>query len=214
MYIPAHYSEKRLAVLHQLMQQHPLATLVTLEASGLNANHLPFQLIEASAEAPFGTLRAHISRANPLWKNLQSEHQSMLIFQGPSAYITPNWYEEKHISGEEVPTYNYAVVHAHGQLKLIHDAQWLLKHLHALSDIHEASQTLPWKVDDAPAAFIDKLIRGLVGIEIPIQRLEGKWKVSQKQTAQDKLNVAAGLRAAAGDNAMAMAALVEQAGAH
>jgi transcriptional regulator len=208
MYIPAHYSEKRLEVLHQLVQEHPLGTLVTLEASGLNANHLPFELIAATPAAPFGTLRGHISRANPLWKNLQAQSEAMLIFQGPSAYITPNWYEEKRISGEEVPTYNYAVVHAHGQLELIHDAQWLLTHLHALSDIHEASQPLPWKVSDAPPAFIDKLVRGLVGIEIPIKRLEGKWKVSQKQSAQDKINMAAGLRATGGDDAVAMAALV------
>jgi transcriptional regulator len=212
MHIPNYHAEQRLEVLHQLMKTHPLGTLVTLEAGGLNANHLPIELIAPTPEAPFGTLRAHISRANNMWKNLDESVDALVSFQGPSAYITANWYDEKHLSGAEVPTYNYAVVHAHGSLRLIHDAQWLLTHLRGLSEIHEASQPLPWKISDAPADFIDKLVKGLVGIEIPVKRLEGKWKVSQNRTTRDQANVVAGLRATGTPEAVAMAALVERAG--
>jgi transcriptional regulator len=211
MYIPAHFAETRIEVLHQLILEHPLGTLVTMEHDGLNANHLPFLLIAPSPEAPLGTLQAHIARGNSLWKNVNPDVEALVAFQGPGAYITPSWYEEKELSGEVVPTYNYAVVHGHGTLRLIHDAQWLLTHLYALTNGQEADRSQPWKVSDAPAAYIDKLIRGLVGIEIPLSRLSGKWKVSQNKSAVDRANVTAGLQATGNPQLAAMAALVEKA---
>ena len=209
MYIPTINAEDRLDVLHQLIQEHPLGTLVTLEASGLNANHLPFELVTPSAAAPFGTLRAHVARANPIWKNLDTSTEAIIIFQGPHAYISASWYEEKKISGKEVPTFNYAVVHAFGKIQLHEDPAWLMAHLHQLTDMHEVTQENPWQVSDAPKDYIEKLLKGIIGIEIPLTKISGKWKVSQNRNTQDARNVAAGLRARDKQNDAAMAALVE-----
>lgn len=209
MYIPNINAEDRLDVLHQLIQEHPLGTLVTLEASGLNANHLPFELVAPSAAAPFGTLRAHVARANPIWKNLDTSTEAIIIFQGPHAYISASWYEEKKISGKEVPTFNYAVVHAFGKIQLHEDPAWLMAHLHQLTDMHEVTQENPWQVSDAPKDYIEKLLKGIIGIEIPLTKISGKWKVSQNRNTQDARNVAAGLRARDKQNDAAMAALVE-----
>ena len=208
MYIPTHFSEERLDILHQLIQAHPLGTLVTLEQDGMNANHLPFEIAAPSADAPFGTLRAHIARGNPLWKNLDSTKEVLVVFQGPQAYITPSWYEEKKLSGKVVPTYNYAAVHAHGSLRVVDDAQWLLGLLHRLTDQHESKRASPWQVSDAPEDYLQKMLTAIIGIEIPLSRLSGKWKVSQNRPQQDRLNIAAGLREEDDQNKAAMAALV------
>lgn len=208
MYVPTHFAEDRLEILHQLIQAHPLGTLVTLEQDGMNANHLPFEIAAPSADAPFGTLRAHIARSNPLWKNLDTATEALIVFQGPQAYITPSWYEEKKHSGKVVPTFNYAVVHAHGNLRVVDDAQWLLGLLHRLTGQHESKRASPWRVSDAPEDYLQKMLAAIIGIEIPLTRISGKWKVSQNRAQQDRLNIAAGLREGADQNAMAMAALV------
>lgn len=184
------FDEQRLDVLHALIAQHPLATLVTRDADGLCADHIPFEIGAATPEAPFGVLRGHVARANPLWRR---SAPVLAVFQGPQAYVSPAWYEEKPRSGKVVPTYNYAVVHAHGALRAIDDAAWLLALVERLSARHEAGREVPWQVSDAPAAYIDKMLAAIVGIEIPIARLEGKWKASQNRSAQDQANVAAGL---------------------
>ncbi|MDO8178374.1 MAG: FMN-binding negative transcriptional regulator [Undibacterium sp.] len=208
MYVPTHFAEDRLEILHQLIQAHPLGTLVTLEQDGMNANHLPFEIAAPSADAPFGILRAHIARSNPLWKNLDTSTEALIVFQGPQAYITPSWYEEKKHSGKVVPTFNYAVVHAHGNLRVVDDAQWLLCLLHRLTGQHESKRASPWHVSDAPEDYLKKMLAAIIGIEISLTRLNGKWKVSQNRPQQDRLNIAAGLREGADQNAMAMAALV------
>lgn len=208
MYIPSHFSEERIDVLHQLIQTHPLGTLVTLEQQGMNANHLPFEIAPATPDAPFGTLRAHIARSNPLWQNLDPAKESLIVFQGPQTYISPSWYEEKKLSGKVVPTYNYAVVHGYGMLRLVDDAQWLLSLLHRLTDHHESKQIAPWKISDAPQEFIQKMLAAIIGIEIPLTKLNGKWKASQNRPQQDRLNIAAGLRLDIEQNAQAMATLV------
>lgn len=208
MYIPSHFAEGRLEVLHQLIRSHPLGTLVTLEQDGMNANHLPFEIAAPSADAPFGTLRAHIARSNPLWKNLHNTKEALVVFQGEQAYITPNWYEEKKLSGKVVPTFNYAVVHAHGSLRVVDDAQWLLSLLHRLTDQHEGKRASPWQVSDAPEDYLQKMLTAIIGIEIPLARLSGKWKVSQNRPQQDRLNIAAGLREDGDQTKAAMAALV------
>ena len=188
MYTPKSYREERLEVLHALMAAHPLGALVRMSEDGLCADHLPFEIAPPTPDAPFGTLRAHVARANPLWRGGGVE--TMVIFQGPHAYITPAWYAEKELSGEEVPTFDYAVVHAHGKLKVIDEPAWLLDFLTRLTNRHEADQPQPWQVGDAPPAFIDKLLKAIVGIEIPLARLEGKWKMEQKNSAQDQARVA------------------------
>jgi transcriptional regulator len=193
MYIPHANEEKRIPVLHQLIQAEPLAALVTLSGNGLFATHLPM-VLEPSA-GPFGTLRGHVSRANPQWRDRNSSVDALAIFSGPQHYITPNWYPGKHEHGKEVPTWNYVVVHAYGPLQVIADERWLLTHLEQLAAQSEAREPTPWKVSDAPAEFIHTLLHGIIGFELPIQRLEGKWKVSQNRSARDRQGVVDGLTA-------------------
>lgn len=193
MYVPAHFVETRCEVLHALMADHPLGTLVMQGAGGLDADHIPFEIAAPSAQAPYGILRAHVARANPLWR--QDGQDALVVFQGPSAYISPAFYEEKAISGKVVPTYNYAVVHAHGRLSAIEDPAWLLALLERLSARHEAGRAAPWSVHDAPRDYIDRLMQAIVGIEIPLQRLQGSFKLSQNRSARDRASIAEGLEA-------------------
>jgi len=205
MYIPTHNKETDLAVIHELIRDRPFAAWITQGADGLIANHIPFLL--DPARGPYGTLIGHVARANPVWKLPAA---SLVIFQGPQTYITPGWYPSKQADPKTVPTWNYTVVHAHGTPRAIEDPAWLLTHVTQLSDTHEATQPHPWKVTDAPRAYIDAMLRGIVGIEIPIDRLEGKWKVSQNRTGEDKQGVATGLAALGDDVSLAMSALVRR----
>ena len=193
MYTPATFREERLDVLHGLIDAHPLGALVRHGADGLCADHLPFEIAAPTLDAPFGILRAHVARANLLWRAAGGNDDCMVIFQGPHAYITPAWYAEKQRSGKEVPTFNYAVVHAHGALRAIDDAAWLLGLVERLTARHEAGLAAPWQVGDAPAGYIDKLLKAIVGIEIPLTRLEGKWKLGQNRSMQDQASMAQGL---------------------
>lgn len=205
MYIPAHNKEADITVMHALIRARPLGAWVTTGNDGLVANHIPF-LIDP-ARGAFGTLVGHVARANPVWK---SPAQSLVIFQGPQTYITPAWYPSKQADPKTVPTWNYTAVHAHGTPRAIEDAGWLLNHVTQLVETHEAGQSHPWKVTDAPREYIDAMLRGIVGIEIPIDRIEGKWKVSQNRTAEDKQGVAAGLAAVGEDESIAMSGLVSR----
>jgi len=209
MYTPVSFREERLDVLHGLITAHPLGALVHQDKDGWTADHLPFEIAAPTPEAPFGTLRAHVARANPLWRTAGVQQDSLVIFQGPHSYITPAWYAEKQESGKVVPTYNYALVHAHGPLRAITDRAWLLALVERLTARHEAQQATPWSVADAPAGYIDKLLAAIVGIEIPLTRLTGKWKLGQNRTAEDQSRMAAGLAASGmpGD-AQALAALM------
>jgi transcriptional regulator len=192
MYLPAHFAETRIEVLRELVHAHPLGVLVTLGAEGLNANHLPFEW--DPEPAPFGTLRAHVARANSLWKELSSGTQPLAIFQGPQHYITPSWYQTKKDTGKVVPTWNYLVVHAYGPMRVIDDVQWLRKFVGALTDRFEAPRAQPWKVEDAPEDFIAAHLKAIVGIEMTVEKLLGKWKASQNRPAQDREGVVKGLR--------------------
>ena len=192
MYQTTPFEETRLDVLHALIDAHPLGALVTHGAAGLSADHIPFEIGAPSAAAPCGVLRGHVARANPLWRH---DGAVLAVFQGPQAYITPAWYEEKARNGKVVPTYDYAVVHGHGRLRAVHDAPWLLALLTRLTARHEAAQAAPWLIGDAPPEFIDKLLAAIVGIEIPLSRIEGKWKASQNHSARNKATIAAGLGA-------------------
>jgi transcriptional regulator len=208
MYLPAHFEETRIEVLHQLVRSHPLGMLVTLGAGGLNANHIPFEL--HPDPAPFGTLRAHVARANPAWQELQGGVEPLVVFQGPHHYITPSWYPAKRVGGKVVPTFNYLVAHAYGPARAIDDPAWLRTLVGRLTDRFEAGREVPWKVDDAPADFVAAQLRASVGIEMPVARLIGKWKASQNRPDADRIGVVEGLRQAAGAHAEAMAAAVQE----
>jgi transcriptional regulator len=200
MYRPPAFREDRLDVLHALIRAHPLGTLVTAGPHGLMANHIPF-LVDADATGN-GTLRAHLARANDQLAALRDGAETMVIFQGPDAYVTPSWYASKVEHQKVVPTWNYATVHAWGT-PIVHDeAPWLRQQIGALTASQEARREHPWAVEDAPADFVAAQIRAIVGVEIPIARIEGKWKVSQNRPEADQRGVAAGLREL-GDEAMA-----------
>jgi transcriptional regulator len=208
MYVPTHHEETDAAVLHALIRSHPLGAWVAQGDGELLANHIPFLLDPSRGE--HGTLTGHVARANRVWRSFSTTVDSVVIFQGAEAYITPSWYPSKHQHGKAVPTWNYAVVHAHGAPRAIEDRDWLLQHLTRLTDTQEAAQALPWKVADAPRDFLERLMDAIVGIEIPIARLVGKWKVSQNRPEPDKRGVVAGLLARGDAPSRAMASLVSR----
>lgn len=203
MYLPKHFEETRTDVLHQMMRAHPLGTLVTLDEGGLNANHIPFEIDPGCG--PFGTLRAHVARNNPVWHDISTEIESLVVFQGARTYISPSLYATKEEGGKVVPTYNFMVAHAYGKINVIDDPVWLLAHLGRLTDSFETGRAQPWTVDDAPGDFIEKLLAAVVGIEIPINRLMGKWKISQNQPRENRVSVEQGLRAAGDPDSIAIA---------
>jgi transcriptional regulator len=208
MYIPTANEENRISVMHALIVSQPLGTLVTLGSSGLFASHIPMFLEDDGSQ--FGVLKGHISRANTQWRDFVPAVDALAIFAGHQHYISPNWYPGKKEHGKEVPTWNYAVVHAYGPLKVIDDERWLLTFLHRLTDIHEAGSPAPWNVGDAPADFIKSLLHGIIGLELPIQRLEGKWKVSQNRTEAERKGVMEGLSKLNTPESLAMKSLVEE----
>ena len=207
MYIPPQFEQPNIEVMHELIRNRPLATLITLGSEGINANHIPFHL--SLTPEPFGVLRGHVARSNPIWSDLASNIDTLAIFHGPEAYISPSWYATKQEAGKVVPTWNYTVVHAYGSLRIIDDAVWVRAQLEALTNHNEAVFSEPWAVSDAPVDFTEKLIEALVGIEMVITRLSGKWKVSQNQPPQNQRSVIQGLKASGQADAMTMAALVK-----
>ena len=208
MYLPKHFEETRVDLLHGLIHAHPLGTLITLTPGGLDANHLPFEI--DPAPAPFGTLRGHVARANPVWREFSRDVEALVVFQGPSTYVSPAWYETKQETGKVVPTWNYAVVHAHGILRVIDDPAWLRDFVTTLTDRHEAGRPEPWRVTDAPAEYVESMLRAIVGLELAVTRLVGKWKVSQNRPEADRLGVVAGLLARGDAQSRQMAALVNE----
>jgi transcriptional regulator len=207
MYLPKHFEQNDVAVLHDLMRTHPLATLVTLASDGLNANHIPLHV--CSEPAPLGTLRGHVARTNPLWTDVRADVAALAIFHGPQAYVSPTWYPTKAQTGRVVPTWNYVVVHAYGPLRIIDDATWVRALLQTLTAEHEAAQPKPWTMQEAPEEFVAKMVAGVVGIEMVISSLSGKYKTSQNQPAENRAGVVHALRAQRTDEAQAMADWVE-----
>jgi len=208
MYIPRHNEEKRVSVMHALIVSRPLGTLVTLGASGLFASHIPMVLENDGSQ--FGILRGHISRANTQWRDLVPTVDALAIFAGHQHYISPTWYPGTKEHGKEVPTWNYVVVHAYGPLQVIQDEHWLLTNVEKLTKIHEAGSPVPWNVSDAPEDFIRSQLKGIVGLELPIRRLEGKWKVSQNRTERERKGVIDGLAKLDTPESLAMKASVEE----
>jgi len=195
MYLPKHFEESRAEVLGELIRAHPLGLLVTLTDAGLQANPVPFILDADPAGGP-GILRAHVARANPLWRETRSDVEALVVFQGPQAYVSPSWYPSKAEHGKVVPTWNYVMVQARGTLRAIDDPAWVRAFVTRLTTRHEAVQAKPWAVADAPPDYIDATARAIVGLEITLSALVGKWKVSQNRSAADRAGVASGLRAA------------------
>jgi transcriptional regulator len=192
MYVPKHFEVTNINAIHELIHDYPLATLVTTSVHGLNANHIPMHLTDTPK--PYGTLRGHVARANPLLEDIDDENQSLAIFHGPNAYITPSWYETKKEHGKVVPTWNYAVVHAYGILQIVDKPDWLRAQLETLTNHNEAQFSEPWAVTDTPTEFTEKLLESIVGIQMKITKLVGKWKVSQNQPLKNKISVIEGLR--------------------
>jgi transcriptional regulator len=178
--------------MHALMRARPLCTLVTQCESGLVANHVPVQTLDEPT--PLGCIRGHIARANPLWRDYLAATQALAIFQGPQVYISPSFYPSKVKTGEVVPTWNYAVVHASGTLRFIQDADWLRHFVAGLTATHEAPRSMSWKIDDAPAPYIEKMLSLIVGFEFSIATLSGKWKVSQNRSEADREGVISNLQ--------------------
>lgn len=190
MYIPPHFNQANKQTLLALVRDHPLATLITLSTDGLNANHIP--LVWMDDGSTFGCLQGHVAKANPM---ILDQNDVLAIFQAENAYISPSWYATKQQSGKVVPTWNYAAVHAYGKLQAITDVAWIRSHLDALTAQHEAALPLPWALSDAPHDFTEALIEHIVGIEIRLTRLQGKWKVSQNQSTENRNGVIKGLQA-------------------
>ena len=210
MYTPTHYQETRLGVLHALIDAHPLGAWVCLGDTGLVVDHIPF-LLEAE-RGEFGTLVGHVARANPAWQSLAADAESVVIFRGPDAYISPSWCPSKREHGKIVPTWNYAAVHAFGIARAIEDRAWLRSLVETLTARHESARAEPWRVAGAPADYIARRLDAIVGIEIPMRRIEGKWKVSQKDSEEDKRGIAAALEAEKGSrDTEAMAGMIKNA---
>lgn len=201
MYLPTYFKETRSEALHALMRAYPFASLVTYGDAGLTANHLPCELVGDH-------LHGHVARGNELARAEGAE--VLVIFRGPEGYVSPNWYPSKHETGREVPTWNYAVIHVHGRLRVVEDHTWLRQLLERLTARHEAGQPKPWHVSDAPADHIEKSLGGIVGLEISIDRIEGKFKLSQNHPAANRAGVVDGLRQRSGRGDAELADLMAQ----
>ena len=208
MYVPRHFEESRTDVLHELVRAHPFATLVTQSADGLEANHLPLEL--DPEPTPYGTLVGHVARANPVWRQAAVDVDALVIFAGPHGYVSPGWYPTKQETGKVVPTWNYAVVHAHGRLRFVEDAAWLRALVERLTRRYETTRPAPWAVSDAPSEFIDAMLKAIVGVEMVVTRLVGKWKLSQNRPVADRAGVRRGLVAEATPGGADLAALMQR----
>ncbi|MBW8301950.1 MAG: FMN-binding negative transcriptional regulator [Hydrogenophaga sp.] len=207
MYQPPHHREDRREVQHALIRSHPLGLLISSGEGGLLANPIPFRLVKT--EEGLGTLQAHMARANPQWRALAKGAEALVVFQGADHYITPSWYETKRETGKVVPTWNYAIVQVRGRVRVIEDSQWIRAQVDRLTDGHESKRMIPWAVGDAPDDFITAQLKGIVGIEVEITAIDGKWKVSQNRNEADRRSVAEGLDAEGSEAAGAMAAMVK-----
>jgi transcriptional regulator len=208
MYIPNSYAETDLPTLHAFIEAHPLATVVTHAADGLIASHLPLVLDRSAG--PLGTLIGHLARANPHARALAHDaSETLVIFTGPQAYVTPEWYPVKKETGRVVPTWNYIAVHVGTTPRLRDDARFLREHLESLTTTHEATRERPWRVDDAPADFIDQQMKAIVAVEFPIDRIEGKWKMSQNRSEADINGVVEGLNASQSPEDRTVASIVD-----
>ena len=212
MYTPAAFRETRPEVIEAAIAAHPLAALVTIGAQGLDATHIPLLYSrDEGLGVGLGVLRGHMARANSQWRDHVAGTEALAIFQGPQHYVSPRWYPSTAEHGKVVPTWNYVVVHARGTLSFHHDPEWLLENVRALTDEHERSNPAPWRVADAPPEYIASLLKAIVGVEMRVTGVEGKWKVSQNRPVADREGVAASLQNLDSGDAREIARLVEAA---
>jgi transcriptional regulator len=209
MYIPKHFEVTDSGAIYALIKDYPLATLITFSKGRINANHIPLNL--SISTEPCMKLQGHVSRSNPLLNDIDAEVETLAIFLGPNAYISPSWYATKKESGKVVPTWNYVAVHAYGNLKIVDDTDWLRTQLETLTKQHEANLLEPWSIHDAPTEFTNKLMESIIGIEMRVARLLGKWKVSQNQPVPNKEGVVKGLQASNQLGSLEMAKLIKEA---
>lgn len=210
MYIPSHFAEPDPVALHAVIRAHPLGALVVAGSEGLDSVHAPF-LVDPEP-APFGTLRCHVARANPIWRACGEGRDALVLFRGPSAYVTPSWYPTKRETGKVVPTYNYVAVQAKGRARAVEDAAWLRTLVTRLTETFEHGRAAPWHVTDAPADYVDTMLKAIVGLEVPVASLVGTFKVSQNRGAADRAGVRDGLAARAQGDDADVAALVAKRG--
>ena len=196
MYVPPHFLEDDKAALHQAIGETRLATLVTLGSEGMEASHMPI-LLDAG-EGPYGAIRGHLARANPQWRRASAVTPALVMFLGPDAYVSPNWYATKRETGRVVPTWNYLAIHAYGRVEFFEDAERLRAIVTSLTQRHEGRREKPWAVSDAPEDYIQAQLRGIIGFRLPIDRLEGKWKLSQNRPEVDRRGVIEGLEGEGG----------------
>ena len=191
MYAPAAFREERLPVLHEFIQENGFAAVVTSGPAGLTASHIPVDLDPAAG--PYGTLRGHLARANPQWRELDGVRETLVIVEGPHAYVSPSWYAAKREHGRVVPTWDYVAVHAWGKAQAFDDRERLRSVVESLTARHEGARPTPWRLDDAPADYVEAMLGAIVGFEMTIERLEGSWKLSQNRSADDRRGVIEGL---------------------
>ena len=209
MYTPAQFKIEDAGEAHALMRAHPFAILVTQGADGMTATHLP-TVLKVEDATPLGRIECHLARPNPQWKSFAAGTDALMIFQGPNAYIRPGWYPSKAEHGKAVPTWNYAAVHAYGHLRVMNDNAWLLAHVDELSNQQEMPYEPRWSMAEAPAAYLDVMARGIVGLAFDITRLEGKMKMSQNRDLRDRAGVVLGLEARGEARDAETAALVDK----
>jgi len=210
MYLPAHFEERRIDVLHAFVREHPFGLLVTAGSEGPIANGLPF-LLDAGGEAGLGVLRGHVARGNPVWREA-NEAAALVVFQGPDGYVSPSFYPAKVEHGKVVPTWNYAMVQARGRVRAFDDRDWLRAFVTRLTERHESRRAAPWAVTDAPADYIDTMLRAIVGIEIELTALVGKWKLSQNRALPDRQGVVSALESGGADGALDLARVMRESG--
>ena len=207
MFQPPVFREDRIEVMHDLMRAHPFATLVSTFAGRLSADHVPLVVHPELSEK--GVIRGHLAVANPLYREAGGPLDVLAVFQGPQAYVSPSWYPSKQDHGKVVPTWNYAVVHAHGVLRFHDDAEWLMAFLDDLTRRNEDHRKSPWSVSDVPEDYLARQLKGIVGIEIEVLALEGKWKISQNKDARDRAGVVQGLLEEGGAGAVGVSQLMQ-----
>jgi transcriptional regulator len=209
-YMPAHFEVTDKAALHDVIVEHPLGTWIVSNNGELLINHIPF-LLKPDCDT-HGVLNGHVARANPVWKQLTAGVKSAVVFHAEQGYVSPSWYPSKQQNPGVVPTWNYAVVHVHGRAKVIEDKQWLLQHVSMNTRRHEDHRNHPWQVADAPAEYVDKLLAGIVGIEIQIETIQGKFKLSQNRPVVDQQGVVTGLQESGDPEALSLAKRMQQGG--
>jgi len=202
-YLPPAFTEARPAVLVAHIERHDFGLLVSHGPAGLVASHIPFLAERRDEELH---LLGHLARPNPQVEDLGKAREVLAMFSGPHAYISPRWYE----GGPSVPTWNYVDVHAYGTIRLIEDREWLRGLLRRLSDRHEAANPVPWRVEDLPETYLEGMLKGIIGLEIAVTRLEGKFKLSQNRPAADRPRVIAALEQGGDENSVAIAQLMRE----